>query len=305
MKKPRILVVDDSIAIVSSLSAILSVSGYEVSSAYNGSEALRKVHDEEFHLVICDIEMPGITGLEFLSRIRKDYEQDLDVILMTGYLDHDYFIEAIRLGASDFIRKPIDSKQIIRSIQSLQERKKQHNSFRDFFMHVENSEFNFTIDPKGFTQFAISKMVNSFLRQNVQATHNVLNEIMICVDEMVYNAFIHGTLGLSVSERLMDHQEQQKLISELLLRPEIASRRIHFSFLINYANRSIRISVEDDGSGFDHESWMLRVQKEPKLNLDEHGRGISMLYHLAESIEFSKGGRKVAIEKKLDRSHGL
>ncbi len=302
MKKPRILVVDDSIAIVSSLSAILSVSGYEVSSAFNGSEALRKVHDGDFNLVICDIEMPGISGLEFLSRIRHDYEQDLDVILMTGFLDHDYFIEAIRLGASDFIRKPIDGKQIIRSIQSLQERRKHQNNFRDFFVHVERSDFNFTIDPKGFTQFAISRIFNSFLRQNIQATHNVLNEIMICVDEMVYNAYIHGTLGLSNAERLLDHPEQQKVINERLKLPEIASRRIHFSFQIDHSNKTIRISVEDDGDGFDHESWMQRVQKEPKLNLDEHGRGISMLFHLAENIQFSAGGRKVSIEKRLDKN---
>jgi hypothetical protein len=61
--------------------------------------------------------------------------------------------------------------------------------------------------------------------------------------------------------------------------------------------------VEDNGQGFDYESWIQRVKKEPKLNLDEHGRGISMLYHLSESLEFSQGGRKVTIIKKLDRNH--
>lgn len=303
MKKTRILIVDDSMAIVSSLSAILSISGYEVGSAFNGSEALRKIHDEDFDLVICDIEMPGITGLDFLGRVRREYDNNLDVILMTGYLDHEYFIEAIRLGASDFIRKPVDSKQIIRSIQSLQERKKGQNNFRDFFEHVEQSEFNFTIDPRHFSKFTITKVFNTFMRQNIPVSSAALNEIMICLDEMIYNAYIHGILGLSVAERTLDHNALQSLIESKLLNEDISSRRMLFGFVINSNERTITLSVEDNGLGFDHESWMERVRKEPKLNLDEHGRGISMLFHLAESLEFSKGGRKVTITKKLDRNN--
>ncbi len=303
MKKPRILIVDDSMAIVSSLSAILSVSGYEVGSAFNGSEALRKIHDEDFDLVICDIEMPGITGLDFLGRVRREYDNNLDVILMTGYLDHDYFIEAIRLGASDFIRKPVDSKQIIRSIQSVQERKKGQKNFRDFFEHVEQSEFCFTIDPRHFSKFTITKVFNTFMRQNIPVSSAALNEIMICLDEMIYNAYIHGILGLSVSERTLEHSALQELIEARLQDDEIATRRMLFAFSINFTDRTITISVEDNGQGFDYESWIQRVKKEPKLNLDEHGRGISMLYHLSDSLEFSQGGRKVTIIKKLDRNH--
>jgi len=303
MKKTRILIVDDSLAIVTSLSAILKVSGYEVSSANNGSDALRRIHSDDFDLVICDIEMPGMTGLDFLSRVRTEYERDLDVILMTGYLDHDYFIEAIRLGASDFIRKPIDSKQMLRSILSLQERKKNHSNFREFFNNVDRSDFSFQIDPCNFSQFALSKVFSSFLRQNITVSHHALNEIMICVDEMVYNAFIHGTLGLNHDERILDHSEQQKLITERLQLPEIAKRRIHFSFTIDHLANEITISIQDDGSGFDHQGWLRRVKTEPKLNLDEHGRGISMLFHLCESLEYTLGGRKVTIVKKLDSNH--
>ena len=82
--KARILVVDDSIAIVNSLQSILSISGYNVDSSFNGSDALRKIYKNEYDLVICDIEMPGLSGLEFLGRVRQDFDRSLDVILMTG-----------------------------------------------------------------------------------------------------------------------------------------------------------------------------------------------------------------------------
>jgi CheY-like chemotaxis protein len=302
MKKAKILVVDDSIAIVNSLSTILKVSGYEVDSAFNGSDALRRIHSGEYDIIICDIEMPGITGLDLLGKVRRDYDRELDVILMTGYLDHDYFIEAIRLGASDFIRKPVDTKQIIRSIHGLMERKRTRNDFSDFYQNTELAKFQFVIDPNRFSKFAVSKVFNAYLRQSFQLNHNLLNELLICVDEMVYNAFIHGTLGLSISERMLDHNGMQQIIAERLSRPEIAAKRLRFEFCIDHQAHTIRIAVEDDGPGFDYEEWLKRVADEPKLNLDEHGRGISMLYHLADTLEFSNGGRRVSVSKKITNS---
>lgn len=302
MKQAKILVVDDSIAIVNSLSTILKVSGYEVDSAFNGSDALRRIHSGEYDIIICDIEMPGITGLDLLGKVRRDYDRELDVILMTGYLDHDYFIEAIRLGASDFIRKPVDTKQIIRSIHGLMERKRTRNDFSDFYQNTELAQFQFVIDPNRFSKFAVSKVFNAYLRQSFQLNHNLLNELLICVDEMIYNAFIHGTLGLSISERMLDHNGMQQIIAERLSRPEIAAKRLRFEFCIDHQAHTIKIAVEDDGPGFDYEEWLKRVVEEPKLNLDEHGRGISMLYHLADTLEFSKGGRRVSVSKKITNS---
>ena len=301
--QPHILVVDDSVAIVNSLSAILKISGYKVDTAPNGSEALRKIHTKDYDLVICDIEMPGISGLDFLGKVRQDYDRELDVILMTGYLDHDYFIDAIRLGASDFIRKPIDSKQIVRSIQGLMERRQSRDDFSTFYNHLDKADFNFELNPQHFSKFAISKVFSSFLRQNFHIGNTVLNEILICVDEMVYNAFIHGILVLTTADRLLDHASLQSLISERLKQPDIAVKRMRIAISINHLADTISISVEDDGAGFDHESWLNLVKQEPKLNLDEHGRGISMLYHLADALEFDLGGRRVSISKKFSPDH--
>ena len=297
--KPRILVVDDSSSVVLSLTELLRINGYETDTALSGIEALHKTEAEEYDLVICDIEMPGINGLEFLSRIRKDHDKDLEVILMTGYLENEYFIEAIRLGASDFIHKPIDSKQLSRSIQTVLKRKKKHKDFSEFYNNLEKAEFHFELNPNNFSKFSVSEVFHYFLKQNLNLSRNILNEILICVDEMVYNAYIHGTLDLNMQERGLEHSKLQNLINERLQQPEYASRRIRFHFcLCNNAN-AIKISVEDDGSGFDYKQWINRVTNEPKLNLEENGRGIAMLYHLADKLEFENEGRKVTICKKI------
>jgi len=297
-KEPaRILIVDDSQSIVDSLSKILQISGYITDTAFNGSDALRKIHARNYDLIICDIEMPGVTGLDFLDRIRRTYESDVDVILMTGYLDQEYFIRAIRLGAADFIRKPVDSKQIIYSIQGILDRRRNKYNLSNFFLALDNTEISFQIDPLHFTKFSLSKVFNGFFIHNFQLSQNVLNELLIVIDEMVYNAFIHGTLKLSHEERQFDHAKMQELIKTKLQDPLIMNRRIAFRLSINQLESWVRICVEDQGDGFDYQGWLQRVQNEPQLNVDEHGRGISLLFHLTDTVEFSEGGRKISVTK--------
>jgi len=295
----RILVVDDSLSIVNSLSKILEISGYQTEVAYNGSDALRKIQSDNYDLIICDIEMPGITGLDFLERVRNEYDRDLDVILMTGFLDQEYFIRAIRLGASDFIRKPIDSRHIVRSIQTILDRKRSKYDLGDFYQNLDQAQMSFVIDPRHFSKFSLSKVFNLFLMRNFRFNPSLLNELLIIIDEMVYNAYIHGTLSLSYEERLLEHSLLQEVISKRLAIPEIAERRIGFDLSIDHVNNLIRISVSDQGNGFDYQTWLARIQDEEHLNVDEHGRGISLLYHLTDSVEFMDGGRKVQITKSI------
>lgn len=300
--KAKILVVDDSIAIVNSLQSILGISGYAVDTAFNGSDALRKIYNAEYDLVICDIEMPGVTGLEFLSRVRQDFDRSLDVILMTGYLEHDYFIEAIRLGASDFIRKPIDTKQMVNSIQELMFRKRSKDDINGFYGHLNRASFSYEFSAEHFTKFSISKVFSTYLRQYFRVNSEVLNELLICLDEMAYNAFIHGTLGLSVEERAMDHQELQGVIAQKLTDPTINSRILMLSFSIDKLLDQIEICVEDQGPGFDFQSWLEQVQQEQILDMQEHGRGLALLYHLSDKLSFDKDGRRVSILKSLVHS---
>lgn len=296
----KILVVDDSIAIVNSLQAILGVSGYQVETAYNGSDALRKIHQNNYDLVICDIEMPGISGLEFLSRVREDFDDNLDVILMTGYLEHDYFIEAIRLGASDFIRKPIDTKQMINSIRELLFRKRSRDDVSDFYCHLDKASFSFDISAEHFSKFTISKIFSSYLRQYFKIDPMVLNELLICVDEMVYNAYIHGTLELSIEERALTQEELHLVIDEKLQDPKIAKCKMHLVFEIDNEAQMIEICVSDDGNGFDYPSWINTVETEQILDIKEHGRGIAMLYHLSDELHFENSGKSVKIRKSLN-----
>jgi len=298
----KILVVDDSISIVDSLCKMLELNGFEVDAAYNGSDALRKINRSNYDVVVCDIEMPGISGMNFLERVRKDFGRELDVILMTGFLDHEYFIQAIRLGASDFIRKPIEANQIIRSIQGILNRKTSNHDISSYYLNLEQISISFEISPESYARVGISRAFGQIIRNNFRFQPDLLNELLVCVDEMVYNAFIHGTLNLSPEERLLDHDRLQELIKSKLSDPAINTKRIRFGMYLSPTKDQVSISVEDDGDGFDHEGWLKHLKQGPDLHLDEHGRGLTMLFHLADVLTISNGGRKVEITRTLSNS---
>src|SRR4030043_921354 len=102
---PRILVVDDEMIVCESCKRILEEEEYEVEVALSGKEAFEKMKENPFDIVITDLKMPGIDGMEVLKTFRKEYP-DTIVIMITGFSTVETAVEAMKLGAFDSIPKP-------------------------------------------------------------------------------------------------------------------------------------------------------------------------------------------------------
>lgn len=111
----HVLVVDDEGAIRYSVSKTLQRVGYTVSEAASGEDALEAMKKDRYDVVLTDIRMPGLTGVELLKRI-KEVAPDAIVILMTGYASLGTAVEALRLGAHDYLIKPSSSQDIRQSV---------------------------------------------------------------------------------------------------------------------------------------------------------------------------------------------
>jgi two-component system response regulator PilR (NtrC family) len=109
-----ILIVDDDRSLRKMLVFVLAKEGYRVEEAVNGVDALKKLKGRNFDLVISDIRMPDLNGIELLKKI-KTHDQDLPVIMITAYATTNDAIEAMKLGAEDYIMKPfsLDELKII------------------------------------------------------------------------------------------------------------------------------------------------------------------------------------------------
>jgi two-component system alkaline phosphatase synthesis response regulator PhoP len=110
-----ILVVDDEGAIRYSISKTLQRVGYQVHTAASGEEALEMMRHQEYDVVLTDIRMPGLSGVELLAQIKEE-APDAVVILLTGYASLETAIESLRLGAHDYLVKPSSSQDIRNSV---------------------------------------------------------------------------------------------------------------------------------------------------------------------------------------------
>ncbi len=109
----RLLVVDDELSILEALQDILSLEGYEVVTAYNGAEGLRRIEEQRPDLVLLDLMMPVMDGREMLRRVREDPAlKDLPVVVMSA----GRIAEAERRAASATLAKPFDLDHLLQTL---------------------------------------------------------------------------------------------------------------------------------------------------------------------------------------------
>jgi len=111
MSKVQILIVDDDVAVRNTMNEYISTAGYQSDAVSCAEEALEILENKSYHVVITDIILPAMGGLELTKIIKKD--RDSDVIVMTGYSDDYSYEEAINIGASDFVIKPVRLEELL------------------------------------------------------------------------------------------------------------------------------------------------------------------------------------------------
>lgn len=110
-----VLLVDDEEQFLDALSQRLEARGLKVNSVTSGEDAVKQVEDQSFDAIIVDLAMPGINGIETLKRI-KEKRPDLEIIMLTGHATVKSGIEAMKLGAEDFLEKPVDLNELLKRI---------------------------------------------------------------------------------------------------------------------------------------------------------------------------------------------
>jgi DNA-binding NtrC family response regulator len=113
----KILIIDDERAIRSTLSEILQYEGYAVELAENGEEGLQKFREQPFDVVLCDIKMPKVDGIEFLEKAHS-HNPDTPIIMVSGHGTIETAVEAVKKGAFDYISKPPDLNRLLITLRN-------------------------------------------------------------------------------------------------------------------------------------------------------------------------------------------
>ncbi|NUP96531.1 MAG: sigma-54-dependent Fis family transcriptional regulator [Planctomycetaceae bacterium] len=136
----KILIVDDEPLVLETLAEVLGSEGFPVTKAQAASEGLRALEGDPHALVLSDIRMPGMDGIEFLREVRR-LHPGTDVMLMTGFGSLDGAIDAMALGASDYLMKPLKSKEILARVRAILTRRRLESE-----LHALHSELRARYD---------------------------------------------------------------------------------------------------------------------------------------------------------------
>ena len=118
----RVLVVDDEEIIRKLLQRTLEAAHYDVVTAASGEEALNKVSQLDFRVVLCDITMPGMSGIELLQQLTANWPET-PVVMVTALADAQTAVEAMKMGAYDYIVKPFDSPDLLQKMHRAMEKR--------------------------------------------------------------------------------------------------------------------------------------------------------------------------------------
>jgi len=125
MEQMRIMLVDDEERLLSTTKKLFEKIGIDVLTATSGKDALELLNTEEVHVIFLDIKMPGMDGMEILQRVKKDYPL-IEVVILTGHATMETAVEGLKLGALDFLIKPVSMKDILGKVEEAFDKVNRH-----------------------------------------------------------------------------------------------------------------------------------------------------------------------------------
>lgn len=288
-----VLIVDDSVTCQRAAGASVQATGCDVRYASDGCEALESVQLEKPDIVLTDVQMPNMDGLELVERLRDEYPQ-IPVILMTGFGSEEVAARALRAGASSYVPKENLAKglrEALRSVMPFVDAIRQRDKVLAF---LEESETRFVLgyEPGG-TQALISylhdrlKLLNFF-------NASTLMQLTTALSEAISNAMDHGNLELDSDLREEDDSAYRKLGDERSLESPYCDRRVTVTTILTRSEATFVIS--DQGPGFDPSS--LPDPTDPENLLKASGRGIMLMGAFLDEVSYNDKGNQVTLIKR-------
>jgi CheY-like chemotaxis protein/anti-sigma regulatory factor (Ser/Thr protein kinase) len=289
----RALVVDDSKVDRELISGLLEAeAGLEVETAADGQEALDRLQQQGFELLVTDLAMPTMSGLDLVAKAVEACP-GLPVIVVTSRGSEEAASRALLAGAASYVRKAdladLLSEVAHRLVASVLEQRAR----RWIYTAIERctAEFNLPNDREAFP--GVIAFVLELADGAEVCDETARMRLGVALEEALVNAAEHGNLEMDSSQREHDragyaHEVRRRRTSE-----PWADRRVHFELQLN--ETELRLTVGDQGSGFDPHD--LPDPKDPQNLLKVHGRGILLMRTFMDEVTYNAKGNEVTMVK--------
>ncbi len=294
----RILIAEDSPTQATQIRIMLEDAGYEAVTAEDGLKALEEIEKQTCDLVLTDLHMPNMNGLQLVEELRRRYES-IPVILITHDGTETIAAEALQKGAASYIPKRYMATTLLPTIRLIVEQLEAQKSRQQILNTLVESRSKFVL---GNSQDLVPTLVQHLeteLRTFDYGDETGLFQVSMGLTEAVLNAMDHGNLELS-SELRADHDAYMELRKQRCETPPYKDRRV--TLTMELTTDEIKMVVADEGPGFDPS--IIPDPTDPENLMRENGRGLMLIFSFMDEVRHNESGNEITMIKRRDSSKG-
>ena len=288
-----VLVVDDAAVDRKLVGGLLSKGkDLQVEFAASGEEALSRLAESPPALVVTDLVMPGMSGLELVAQIVAGHP-GVPVILMTGKGSEDVAVRALKSGAASYVPKGVLHQHLLNTVQDVLAMVSEGSSQARLMGCLKRGQFHFLLGNDASLIPSLVNHVQSLVTSVGLCDEASVIRVCIALEEALRNALFHGNLELTSEQREGDSEIYQRLIDDRTSKEPYASRRLEVT--IEVGPTTGRFVICDQGPGFD--PARLPDPTDPENIEKVSGRGLLLMRTFMDEVSFNETGNRVTMIK--------
>jgi len=292
----RILIVEDSPDQALAIASLLGAEGFETETAEDGIVALSALGRERPDVVVTDLRLPRLDGLELVGKIREQYP-GLPVILMTAYGSGEIAMKALQLGAASYVPKRLVQDElvdVVEQIVSLTETARERDRM---FARLTETELRFVLrNDRSLVPPLVNHLQESAALRAYTTDETTRMQIGLAVKEALLNAIIHGNLEVDSKLREESSTDYLRLIDTRRETSPYSERLVHLT--AKFMPTQFVITVSDEGSGFDISQ--IPDPTDPENILRSSGRGLFLIGSFMDEMFHNDTGNQITLIKRIE-----
>lgn len=291
---PKILIVDDSKTQLAQIKYMLESEGHETSAAADGLQAMEQIRNSQFCVVLTDLHMPEMDGLELVKQLQQE-RPGLPVVLMTADGSEEIAVEALRSGAASYLPKSSLVKELIRTVDEILQAANARQTEKKGFDALESMETRFVLNHDLTLIPGVVAMVEKDIHRVCRLDEHTMLRMTTAYREALINAVEHGNLELDSALREGDGQEYHELGHERRQQEPYKSRKVTVTSQISRSD--VRLTIEDEGPGFDPS--VIPDPTDPENLIRASGRGLMLIQTFMDSVNHNDRGNLITLVKDI------
>lgn len=290
----RILVAEDSPTQAVDIEFRLEEADFEVSVARNGSEALAALQETEVDIVLTDLHMPEMNGLELIEAVRKRFPH-VPVIMMTADGTEEIAAQALKAGASSYLPKRRLDQDLLPTIKDIDDMLKSRRSRDRVSSTVVSSDVTYCLpNDHDLANALVGRLEEQLLDLKIADSTGVFR-MALGIKEAIVNAIEHGNLELDSKLREDGSGESYRDLGDERAKQEpYAGRRV--TVRATASDEEIRYVIRDEGPGFD--PGTVPDPTDPENLLRPHGRGLMLIQSFMDRVTHNETGNEITMVKR-------